>query len=213
MSGLPQSIQSGGVAMSTRIIDGTQHIWSGGRAVSTTLSGSIQEIDFGGTATGTILREAATEYVDSRGRALNTTVSAGGFEILSSGSVANGTSVQSGGTAQVELGATLSGVQLSSGGTLVLDGGKVADLAVKTGGVLDFAALTAAKPETLSFTENAAKTQGVLTVTDGTLHASVALFGNYVAAGFHLAFERSVGTAVTYQTTSSAHLDFGAGHR
>jgi hypothetical protein len=61
--------------------------------------------------------------------------------------------------------------------------------------------------EKLSFVENAAKTQGTLTITDGTLHASVTLFGQYAAAGFHFASDGVVGTVITYAPPPAAHLE------
>jgi len=66
----------------------------------------------------------------------------------------------------------------------------------------------------MSYTPNAAKTGGELDVTDGALHAKITLFGNYVAAGFHLVKDPAGGTAVTYHAPTAAHLDFAAGqHR
>jgi len=94
----------------------------------------------------------------------------------------------------------------------VLDGATADHTVIRRGSILDFAALTQAKPETVSFKENAAKTQGVLTVTDGTLRASLTLFGNYVAAGFHGA-RTADGTLVTYEPPAALHLDLAAGHK
>jgi hypothetical protein len=51
--------------------------------------------------------------------------------------------------------------------------------------------------------ENAAKTSGTLTITSGSLKATVTLLGQYVAAGFHLASDGAGGTAITYAI--SAH--------
>jgi hypothetical protein len=62
------------------------------------------------------------------------------------------------------------------------------------------------------FVENAAKTQGVLTITDGAQSLKMTLFGQYVAAGFHLAHDSGAGTAVTYAPPPAAHLDLAAGH-
>jgi hypothetical protein len=84
---------------------------------------------------------------------------------------------------------------------------------IKSGGVLDFTALTGTQPETLSFRENAAGTRGVLAVTDGTLRASLVLFGNYVAAGFHLSRTAGEGTLITYEPPAGAHLNLAAGHK
>jgi len=95
----------------------------------------------------------------------------------------------------------------------VLDGGRVFHTVLRTGGVLDFAALTQDKAETLTFRENAAKTEGAITIADGNLRASLVLFGNYVAAGFHLSHTAGGGTLVTYEPPTAAHMDFAVGHR
>jgi hypothetical protein len=52
----------------------------------------------------------------------------------------------------------------------------------------------------LGFTENMAGTAGTLNVTDGAHSAAIALFGQFVAAGFHTAADSGgLGTAITYQ--------------
>jgi hypothetical protein len=77
---------------------------------------------------------------------------------------------------------------------------------------LDLASFKFGTTEKHSFTENAAKTKGVLTITDGTLHASITLFGQYVATGFHLAKD-GAGTAITYvPPTAAAQQELAAGH-
>ena len=68
----------------------------------------------------------------------------------------------------------------------------------KTTDTLDLTKFAFKATEKLTFVENAAKTQGVLTITDGALKATVTLFGQYVAAGFHLAKDSATGTAITY---------------
>jgi hypothetical protein len=62
-----------------------------------------------------------------------------------------------------------------------------------------------------SFTENAAKKMGVLTITDGGLKVTVDLFGQYVAAGFHLA-KSGAGTAITYSEPPAAHAEISVSH-
>jgi len=124
------------------------------------------------------------------------------------------------------------GLTVSSGGSamaVTLKGGTVtfgahAELAVAgTTGIaatisgfsatdtLDFAAFTFKAGENLSFVENTAKTSGVLTITDGALKASVTLFGNYVATGFHSATDHAAGTAITY-TAVTSHVELAGGH-
>jgi hypothetical protein len=57
----------------------------------------------------------------------------------------------------------------------------------KATGMIDLTNFTFGASLKHFFIENKAKTKGVLTITDGTLRASVTLFGQYVAAGFHFA--------------------------
>jgi hypothetical protein len=52
--------------------------------------------------------------------------------------------------------------------------------------------------EDLTFVENAAKTKGTLTIKDGTSSLAIVLFGQYSAAGFHLASDGHGGSLVTY---------------
>jgi hypothetical protein len=58
----------------------------------------------------------------------------------------------------------------------------------------------------LAFTADATGTGGTLTVTDGTHTASLALLGQYAAAGFALGTDQTGGAIVTYaaQTTTSS---------
>jgi hypothetical protein len=79
---------------------------------------------------------------------------------------------------------------------------------------LDLAGFALRAGETLSFVENKAKTSGTLTVTDGALQAGVTLFGNYAAAGFHMAGDRKGGTVITYGSAGSGglHADLAIGH-
>jgi hypothetical protein len=57
------------------------------------------------------------------------------------------------------------------------------------------------KSESLSFTSTGSG--GVLHITDGALHATVTLFGQYVAAGFKLAADATGGTNLTYVGSGS----------
>jgi len=49
-------------------------------------------------------------------------------------------------------------------------------------------------------------------VTDGALKATITLFGQYVAAGFHLTHNAAGGTTITY-TAPAAHLELAGSHR
>ncbi len=57
--------------------------------------------------------------------------------------------------------------------------------------------------ETLTFAENAAKTQGVLTIINGHHALSILLFGQYAAAGFQLEGDSQGGTSVTYAPSAA----------
>jgi hypothetical protein len=72
-----------------------------------------------------------------------------------------------------------------------------------TGDTLRLAGFAHGPNESFSFTENAAKTKGVLTVTDGTRTASITLFGQYVAAGFHIVSDGAVGSVIGYGSATS----------
>jgi hypothetical protein len=63
-----------------------------------------------------------------------------------------------------------------------------------------------------SFTENAQKNGGTLTITEGALKASIALFGQYVASGFKLATDHAGGVDVTYTPPKAAHADLAPHH-
>ena len=66
------------------------------------------------------------------------------------------------------------------------------------------------KTRILSYVENAQKTGGTLTLADGTARAAITLFGQYVAAGFHIAVDSGTGTVITYKPSriSSGFHDF-----
>ncbi len=51
---------------------------------------------------------------------------------------------------------------------------------------------------TLGYLANANGTGGMLSISDGTHSASIALFGQYAAAGFHVGSDSGAGSIVTY---------------
>jgi large repetitive protein len=137
-----------------------------------------------------------TMVVSSGGTATGTALH-GGTEIVSSGGVI-------GGAVTFKANSKLS-VAAKTGVTLTVSGFAATD-------TLDLASFKFHTTETLSFVENAAKTKGVLTITDGTLHASITLFGLHVAAGFHLASDGAGGTDITYAPPPAAHLELAGKH-
>lgn len=76
--------------------------------------------------------------------------------------------------------------------------------------MLDLGGFKYGASETVKFSENAQKTSGTLTVTDGSLSAKITLFGQYVVGGFHLASDGAGGTNVTYSPPTS-HFTLAAG--
>jgi autotransporter passenger strand-loop-strand repeat protein len=137
--------------------------------------------------------------------------------------------VDRGGKLVIRAGAAAQGTVLNGGAEIVAAGGRVAGAVTfaknSTGGRLSVAAtrgvaltvsgfaktdtidLTGFAPKAakLSFRENAAKTGGTLTITDGALKATVMLFGQYVAQGFKLSSDGAGGTAITYTLTQAPH--------
>jgi len=62
---------------------------------------------------------------------------------------------------------------------------------------------------TIAFQQNASGTQGKLTVSDGSLSATLTLLGQFAAAGFHGSADGLGGTNITY-TEPSASLPIAA---
>jgi fibronectin-binding autotransporter adhesin len=133
---------------------------------------------------------------------------------VSSGELDLGGAVSGTGTLNIAEGATLElesvvGAQQTvalgfAGGQLLLD--DTADFHASISGfgaddAIDLTAFRFRASEKLSFAENAAKTKGVVTITDGTLKTSITLFGQYVASGFHVVTDGGTGTAITYGGT------------
>jgi hypothetical protein len=81
--------------------------------------------------------------------------------------------------------------------------GKLSNFAV--GDMLDLRQFDPATA-TLGFAENAAMTQGTLTVTDGALVAKITLLGQYMASGFNKASDGVGGINVTYTPQAAAAL-------
>jgi hypothetical protein len=79
--------------------------------------------------------------------------------------------------------------------------------------LLELTSFAPGSTEKISFSESGDKTNGVLTITDGFEQASITLFGQYVAAGFHMGSDGHGGTAVTYGASSPFHIDLAAAYR
>jgi hypothetical protein len=108
------------------------------------------------------------------------------------------------GTGTLDFGAGSSaavGFDAGAAGTLKLEhsgsfAGTVAGLAA--GDSIDLADLAFGANVTVAYAENAAGTGGTLTVSNGAQTASLALLGQYAAAGFQTATDPGTGTIVTY---------------
>jgi autotransporter passenger strand-loop-strand repeat protein len=194
----------------TLIVDGQQ---GQGSAVDITVASGGTIVDSGGSIVGLTIKAGGTEIVAAGGSVNNVTVSGGVSITVSSGGTI-GDSTIAGGTERVLSGGVVSGlVTFGAHGKLAIEG-QPAGLQVsgfKTGNVLDLASFAHKAGEKLTFTENAAKTKGMLTITDGALTATITLFGQYAAAGFRLAGDGAGGTAITY-ATSAAALELTAPH-
>jgi len=117
---------------------------------------------------------------------MDTSVGRGAQLTVDSGSTAVNTTI-SGGTMEVAAGATVHTVTFATSGGKLVEGGFPSSLQLHgfdETDRLDFQVVDSREAK-VSFKENAKGTAGVLTVSDGTHTASVTLFGQYVAAGFH----------------------------
>ena len=137
------------------------------------------------------------EIIYDGGTITTLVISSGGSEAVAAGVKVSGLTVGAGVTLLVSLGGTASATVL--GGTEIVSAGGIVGGTTKftahgkltvsatTGialSISDFATTDTLdlagfgfKAAKLAFVENKAKTSGVLTVTDGTLHASVTLLG------------------------------------
>jgi autotransporter passenger strand-loop-strand repeat protein len=143
-------------------------------------------------------------------------VEKGGTLTVSSGGTAEATQIH-GGIEVVSSGGTIDGRQtFTTGGQLTIKAAK--SVAFSTGGFtgtdkINLDGFAFASTETKSFHGNGAGTGGTLTVTDGALKATVTLFGQYIATGFHLARDAAGGTAITYTAPAAHFPELLAGHR
>ena len=130
---------------------------------------------------------------------------------VQSGGLAGDTTLN-GGTEVVLSGATLTGITtFKKNGTLAT--AQKTGVSLFTSGfretdVIDFRSFTFSHSERLSYD----KFRGLLTITDGASHAQITVFGQYVAAGFHLTADASGGTQLTYSTQAAPHAELALPH-
>jgi hypothetical protein len=98
---------------------------------------------------------------------------------------------------------------------LRLGGGKTLTAAVSgfaAGDTIDLSSMKFGATEKLKYVQSG--TSGTLTITEGTQKTTITLFGQYVAAGFHMRADTGNGTAITYssagaETSSTIHGGHG----
>jgi autotransporter passenger strand-loop-strand repeat protein len=185
-SGTVETIKPGGIEVNTTILGGGSLIVSGGSAGGTIDSGGKAVVNKGALQ-GATIEAGATAVILSGGTAENITLS-GGQETIRSGGLIRG---------ETTFGAK--GVLHYYGAALSAE---FAGFAASDR--FDLASFAFDKSETLSFVENSLKTRGTLTVSDGAMKATITVFGQYVAAGFHIATDHVAGSVITYSPPTSS---------
>ena len=220
-------VVSSGVAGGVLVNNGgVEYVWGGGTDSGSTIgSGGLQVLlQSGSVATGTIIASSGTAHVSSGSVASGTVVSSGGSLHVFQGGVENGATVNAGGFDFIWSGGTVQNATLNGGFLEILSGGganggtidfttlggivklddsvhlgsgsvRISGL-TPTAGAIDFADIGYTSGQTTAAWAQSTGS-GTLTLTSGALHASVVLFGNYVASSFKLASDGTVGTMVT----------------
>jgi autotransporter passenger strand-loop-strand repeat protein len=215
-SGRTLLVSYGGAVSGATVEKGGTIVFAGGVVSGLKLkTGAIEAASAGGVivaSSGKTLRKvdilAGGEIVFAGGKVNALTISNGGTEGIASGTTMRGLTIDGGATLVVSAGGTASGTTLKSGYMTV----HLAIAGFDTTDTLDLSGFSSNQLVHLSFKENAAKTSGVLKITDGSLSAQVTLFGQYAAAGFRLAFDGSTGTLLTYTPPKTAHEELAPHH-
>jgi hypothetical protein len=196
-NGVTLFVSTGATASAAHVLKGGEIVYAGGKVIAPVFAAGGREGIAGGVkVTGLTVGKGVTLFVSSGATASNT-VLASGSEIVSAGGIVGGT---------VKFGAH-SSLTMAAKTSLTL---KISGFAATD--TLDLAGYAFGAKEKLSFKENATKTQGTLTITDGALHATITLFGQYVAAGFQHVSDGAAGTAIHYAAPPVAHLELAGTH-
>lgn len=206
--------------MGVKILNGGSAYLAGGTFQGTVASGGTVIVDpkaafkpLAKTYSGLIVSNGEQLIVKSGGMISATVVNKGGTLTVSSGGNADMTKIQ-GGIEIVSSGGTIDGRQtLGAGGQLTIKAAKAISFTVSgfTGtDKINLDGFAFGSGVTKTFHGNGAGTGGTLTVKDGNLTGTVTLFGQYVAAGFHLTKDSAGGTTITY-TSPAAHRQDIAG--
>jgi Bacterial Ig-like domain/Tryptophan-rich Synechocystis species C-terminal domain len=158
-----------------------------GTVSNTTINGGSVQYDYG-TANNTTINNGGCQIVEAGGAASDTTINTGGSELTYAGSTINGATIN-GGALELQTGAATedSTIDFAGAGVLKLDGTEVYDMLVagfaSSNQTIDFATINSSSAK-ISFTEASNDASGMLSVTDGTHTASIALLGQYAATSF-----------------------------
>ena len=194
----------------TLYVDG---LYGPASAVAITVASGGTIVDRGGFISGLKLKNGGAEIISSGGTVSGMTLPGGVSVTVSSGGIIGASTIR-GGSVTILSGGIVDGpVTFGPHGHFSIDGQPVGlqISGFQAGDTLRLSAFRFRAGETVSLNENAAKTQAALKITDNGLTATVTLFGQYVAAGFHLAAGAGGSTAITY-TTSGAALELVGAH-
>ncbi|MDA9523909.1 hypothetical protein XI06_27435 [Bradyrhizobium sp. CCBAU 11434] len=212
-------VNSGGVqdlwgASNTAVIHsgGFQVVESGGIAGYTYLMGGAQVVKSGGGAGFTYVEKGGVLY--DWGGTAETDIGAGGKEIVFKGGRADETKVETGGLLSVQAGGTAK--DMAFGGTnATLDLALASDFTGYISGwqaadKIDLHNIKSGAGATFAFSENAANTGGVLTISDGATVAKLNLIGQFTNADFALSADGSGGVIVSHPVEMVAGPPAGA---
>ena len=162
------------------------------------------------TGSNPIVNSGTLEATGSGGLVVNSAIQNSGNIWADGGNVTVNGAVTGNGTATISGSSTLEfsaasddNTSFAAGatGTLKLDQAEKFSGSVSgfgAGDKLDLADIAFGANLTLGYSANAAGTGGMLSVSDGTHSASIALFGQFAAAGFHVGSDAGSGTMATY---------------
>ncbi|WP_295144288.1 hypothetical protein [uncultured Reyranella sp.] len=216
-------ISSGGSG--STLFNGSQHIGATGSALATTVNSGGFQYNYG-DAISTIVNSAGSAITYSGGTTTSAQINAGGTYHVIAGGIASqimvtgagaqayvwsggslqGGAIVDGGFLEVLSGGVASGSTITftaSGGTVKFDDSvaisgnvSISGLA-PSAGAIDFGDIGYTAGVTSATWNQSTSSGGVLTITSGSLQASINLFGNYVAGNFKLASDGATGTLIT----------------
>ena len=208
-SGQTLTVSVGQLSAGVEVLSGGTLSVSGGTATGTVVSGggAEQVVYSGGVASSTSVGSAGFIFDSAGGVASNAVVSSGGTQFVFSGGAIAGVTTLSGGTLEVKSGGSVgsSTIDFAGNGHLVLDNSQAFPGSATISGFgvpgdidlqdINFATVT------LGYIGNTLS--GILTVSDGTHTAHLAMIGTYVLGNFHSANDGGGGTLVTDPPVSS----------